>query len=561
MLVLSKDPNEAERQMQAAIFLLTTLGYVDGDFDESEQAYIRGSIRSIVQAHVAATVPDDAQVAADLTEKFTLHFLQVFDDINQRILNLFTEPVAQGETPIEFVLTKLKTQSLALLQCFNREGQGALFSLVDELILADGTVHPAEAKFRSEMTLLLAQSRETARFILGGTIESRVRIDPMRPGPAGETHPFFTRFEVPYSRNQQDLAQQIACDRQLLDQATDVLERQRSGGRGWLAGHKTVGELAGVTPFLDEHVYLIPHKPGRAYELLVIGDLHGCYSVLKAALMQSRFFEKVNAFTRDPVNVPEPKLIFLGDFVDRGLFAINGVLRVVLQLFVAAPRHVYLLRGNHEFFVERAGKVIGGVMPADTIEMLRPHFPVEALRHLMRFFETLPNMMFFESILFVHGGLPRDHTLKRVWQDLKSLNDPQLRFEMMWSDPSQADVVPTALQDTTMRFAFGKLQFRSFMERIGCHTMIRGHEMLNAGFASNYDGGDGTLLTLFSAGGHDNDDLPQSSPYRVVTPMVLTVIHNDKGTTICPWAPDYKTYNHPERNAFFRISPEPSFVV
>jgi len=126
---------------------------------------------------------------------------------------------------------------------------------------------------------------------------------------------------------------------------------------------------------------------------------------------------------------------------------------------------------------------------------------------------------------------------------------------MMWSDPSRADVIPADLQDKSSRFAFGKLQFRAFMQRLGATTMVRGHEKVNAGFHVNYDGDEGTLITLFSSGGTDNQDLPADSSYRSVTPMVLTVKHDASSTTFTPWAPDYKSYNDPARNGFFRAPP------
>ena len=45
---------------------------------------------------------------------------------------------------------------------------------------------------------------------------------------------------------------------------------------------------------LDEYVYAVPRSAlPRDYELIVLGDLHGCYSCLKAAVMQSQFMEKV----------------------------------------------------------------------------------------------------------------------------------------------------------------------------------------------------------------------------------------------------------------------------
>ena len=119
----------------------------------------------------------------------------------------------------------------------------------------------------------------------------------------------------------------------------------------------------------------------------------------------------------------------------------------------------------------------------------------------------------------------------------------------------EENAIPADLQDKSSRFAFGRLQFRAFMQRLGASTMVRGHEKYNEGFCKNYDGEEGTLITLFSSGGKTNDDLPADSSYRSVTPMALTIKHDEGGSTFTPWAPDYETYNDPEKNGFFKVAP------
>src|SRR5262249_5753307 len=149
-----------------------------------------------------------------------------------------------------------------------------------------------------------------------------------------------------------------------------------------------------------------------------------------------------------------------------------------------------------------------------------------------------------------------DRLVKERWKDLAALNDPDIRFQMMWSDPSKADVIPADLQDKSSRFAFGRLQFKAFLQRIGAKMLIRGHEKVNEGFHMSYDDEGARLVTLFSSGGSDNADLPETSSYRTVTPMALTIKHDGKGTTLSPWAPDFRAYNDPERNGFFKVPPE-----
>jgi hypothetical protein len=174
----------------------------------------------------------------------------------------------------------------------------------------------------------------------------------------------------------------------------------------------------------------------------------------------------------------------------------------------------------------------------------------------MRLFEAMPSALIFDRTLFVHAGIPRDLLVKERWKDMSFLNDPDARFQMMWSDPSSTDVIPAKLQEQSARFPFGRLQAAAFLQRMGCHTLVRGHEKVDSGFARTYDDEQVTLITLFSCGGADNEDLPADSSYRGVTPKAMTLSWKDGAQTIVPWDIDYRTYNDPERNAFFKAPPE-----
>jgi hypothetical protein len=170
----------------------------------------------------------------------------------------------------------------------------------------------------------------------------------------------------------------------------------------------------------------------------------------------------------------------------------------------------------------------------------------------MKLFESMPSVLAFGQTLFVHGGIPRDATLRARWQGLQSLDDWDLRFEMLWSDPSEADLVPDALQEESARFPFGRKQLRRFLARVGCTALVRGHQRVVEGFARHYDDPGALLLTVFSAGGADNEDLPPDSTYREVAPKALTVRRTGGVTTYTPFEIDYARYNQPEYNAFFR---------
>ncbi len=549
MITFSTDPQVAERQMQAIIFYLTTFGYIDGDFDNSEKDYVREYIRKLVEQRVQTGMPNaDPRVKAEITNKFTQHFHETFEQIDNEVRDLFTESVASEDTQEAFVHSRLKLRCFELFQGFDRGNQEVLLEAMDALINADGQVHPAEQKFRNELVALFES--DLGIEILADESKPKVSVTEIEHGAApAVAHPFFEQFEHHYSSDSDKIAKQVQADLDLVDGVLALLEQQRAGNAGRLVGKQSVKEFAGQKPFLDGHTYVHPLEPATTYELLVLGDLHGCYSCLKGSIMQTGFFDKVTAYRANP-SLPKPILVLLGDYIDRGLFSLNGVLRTVMQLFSTVPEHVYMLRGNHEYYVEVRGQIYGGVKPAEAINTLKPHLPIDVFRRYMKLFEEMPNTLLFGDIMFVHAGIPRDRALKDKWRDLSALNDPELRFQMMWSDPSSADVIPAALQEQSARFPFGRLQATAFMQRIGCHTLVRGHEKVNEGFTRNFDDENITFCTLFSAGG-DNDDLPANSSYRTVTPKALTIRVDPSGIKLLPFAIDYRTFNDPSFNAFF----------
>src|SRR5689334_19679333 len=98
MLSFSRDPKIAEQQMDAIVFSLTTFGYIDGDFDDSERGFVREYVRKLVEHRVDTGMPDaDSALRADLVARFTKHFLEKFETIDANVRELFNEPAFGGE--------------------------------------------------------------------------------------------------------------------------------------------------------------------------------------------------------------------------------------------------------------------------------------------------------------------------------------------------------------------------------------------------------------------------------------------------------------------------------
>ncbi|HEX7702746.1 MAG TPA: metallophosphoesterase [Kofleriaceae bacterium] len=556
MLTFSTNPDVAEQQMNAIIFYLTAFGYIDGEFDFTEKTFVRIYIRQLVTARAKLAMPDaDPKTRDEVVNKFVSHFHEVFEQVDRSVKELFDEAVADGEDVEKFVYSKLKLRSYEIFQTFDRDNQTELLSTIDELIYADGSVHPSEQKFRNEIEALLDNPTPIEDSDIEVIQNNKVAIeDPGTIKTHLDDHPFFSAFEHHYSADPALIKKQIDADLDLMNRFTAQLAAQRAKGKGKLDGKQSVGEFVNDKPFLDGHVYVHPARPNAVYDITVLGDLHGCYSCLKGALLQADFFAKLEAWKLDTRN-PEPKLVLLGDYIDRGMFSYNGVLRTIMQLYLAAPDHVFPLRGNHEYYIEYRGRIYGGVKPAEAINTLIGHIPGEVFQDYMRMFEEMPNMLFFDELMFVHAGIPRDTDIKAKLHDMAALNDPDIRFQMLWSDPSTADYIPDELQAQNARFPFGKLQFEAFMQRLGCSMMVRGHEKVDAGFRPMYSD-QISLISLFSAGGADNNDLPLESSYRTVTPMAAPIRLENGTAQVTPWLIDYKRFNDPKRNRFFATPPE-----
>ncbi len=551
--VFSSDPAVAENQMRAIIHLMVAIGYLDTDFDPAERDFVRAQIRELVDSRAQAVLGDDPQRGATV-ERLIHHFGDVMDEIDWRIRGFIAESVlaSEGETATQFVLSRLKLGCFELLKRFEEQEHEAILRTVDALIAADGVIHPAEQAFRDELQALLSSAEELDEAELEPLEEGAVIIGAAKQlTPAMTNHPFFPGHEWDFSADPVVFARESAGEMRLMQQVIDALARRREQGQGRLQGAERFSQFAGQPPFLDGFVHVVQPDGQQDHELLVLGDLHGCYSCLKAALLQADFFAKRQAHLDDPERHPPIALVLLGDYIDRGRFSFAGTLRTAMQLQVRMPESVFMLRGNHEYYLDLDGRVVAPVRPCEAMDGIAKVADNQVFAGYMRLFEQLPNMLVFGNILFVHGGLPRADTLAERWQGIASLNDPELRFQMMWSDPSEADVVPLDLQRASARFPFGRRQFQQFLARLGCRVMVRGHELYAEGFRQVYADPEAILLSLFSAGGADNEDLPPDSNYRGVTPMALTVRYRAGVSTFTPFVIDYRRYNDPQYNAFF----------
>lgn len=232
---------------------------------------------------------------------------------------------------------------------------------------------------------------------------------------------------------------------------------------------KTIGKLASL------------HAKGY---LIVVGDLHGDLDSLLCILRNTNFLERAKN-----ENI---RLVFLGDYGDRGLYS-PEVYHSVLMLKKTYPKKVVLMRGNHE-------------APADILAY--PHQLPNQLQNkfgntdgmkiyeeLVRLFDYLNTAALIDGkAVLIHGGIPSQVTTKKelAYAHENHPNEPHLT-EMLWSDPKEK-LKGIQRSPRGIGNVFGEDVTENFLNNLNVKLLIRGHESYE-GFKFNHNN---KVVTLFS---------------------------------------------------------------
>lgn len=541
---------------------MLTVSHIDGVFHQRERMLLLRHVDSVL-AMIDASAVGSEEDRTRLGDAWRAHFDELYRRLEGEVAVLADEVMAAGNQT--YVGSRLRVRALGLFRALAPADQTLALELVTALIHADGQITQHEHDLQRELQQLFT-ARPAEVPVPKAAPSSRTLVDtplpPMHPliimpvrskELVALSHPLLDPLEQTLSPHPVERRSQIDWDYQLIQRAMHQWQRMAGAGANQLSGVTAIEQLPVGARFLDRFVHVM--RPSSTTELIVVGDLHGCYSCLKAVLLQTNFIQRAWSHQRDPQNNPDVKLVLLGDYIDRGRFSFDGVLRAALYLFVSLPDYVIMLRGNHEWLRWMDNRITSGVYPAEALASLAPHVPTEMLEAYRLLFEQMPTTFLFEHTMFVHGGIAREDTFAERYQDLSSLNDDHLRFQMMWSDPVPTDHVPVELQRMDPRFTFGRKQFQSFMQRVGMDTLVRGHEKFDLGFETIYDLGEHKLLSVFSSGGCDNADLPEDSSYRAVTPMALAILASQGKLVATPFPLRYQPFNYAPHNGLYRRQP------
>ena len=262
--------------------------------------------------------------------------------------------------------------------------------------------------------------------------------------------------------------------------------------------------------------------------VVVFGDLHG----------QLHDFLKMHDALDNPSDTN--KYLFLGDYVDRGEFSV-GLMTYILALKLSYPKHVYLIRGNHE--CQEITSYYGFM--DECVET----YGQNIYRHFLTVFNALPYGAIVDTSygrwFCVHGGLSPSGTE----QDIEALNnvdrfqepdanENKVLFDMIWSDPIDCTEYDTMTPKEKELFTsdsmgwldnesrgcshvFGVQPLKSFLQRNRLRGIVRAHEFQEDGIGKHFDheelkqicmpNGDTTsplppVTTLFSASNYCGRD-------------------------------------------------------
>jgi len=186
----------------------------------------------------------------------------------------------------------------------------------------------------------------------------------------------------------------------------------------------------------------------KAKKIILVGDTHGDLGASKKV---------VENYLR-----PGNKIIFLGDYVDRGPFSKEN-LEFLLEKKLKFPNQIFLLQGNHE------GHRILKFSPADFWQGLEEG----EYEKYCSIVEKLPLAIITKDIVALHGILPDVKSLEEI-------NKIQLGskewFQITWGDFIDQPGGYLGQSPLSGRPEFGRDWFFEKMERFGKKVLIRSHQ-------------------------------------------------------------------------------------
>jgi protein phosphatase len=260
---------------------------------------------------------------------------------------------------------------------------------------------------------------------------------------------------------------------QALDAAIQILRNEQFTGQ--VAGGKITNRFVELE---------IPEQ------LAIIGDIHGDLRALLNIFQKI----KIDEFVMNQNN----KIIFLGDYVDRGSASIE-VLYTICSLKIQYPQSIIPMRGNHE--APKEFPIYSHDLPTRMMERFGKRLGMEIYQtKVIELFHMLYLIAIIQGeLVLVHGGVPANiNSIHGKFDDLIPNTGLFSEFfeEILWNDPRA--ILPDGREWEISRRGLGK-HFSSniskkWLSASNTKVIVRGHEPCN-GFKLDHEG---RVLTLFS---------------------------------------------------------------
>lgn len=210
----------------------------------------------------------------------------------------------------------------------------------------------------------------------------------------------------------------------------------------------------------------------------VVGDIHG------------QFYDLIEIFKIGGY-CPDTNYLFLGDYVDRGMFSVETI-TLLICLKIRYPTRVYLIRGNHE---SRQITQNYGFYS----ECMRKYGSPNTWSYFTDVFDYLIlSAVIDDSIFCIHGGLsPNVHTIDqiKIVDRFREIPHEGAMADLVWSDPDDENG-SFSLSPRGAGYKFGVDVVKKFLKMNEMDKILRAHQLCNDGYQVYFKG---LVTTVWSA--------------------------------------------------------------